>query len=105
MYMSLDSLQLFGLYNAHGIVMDLRNVFRRMIQVGFIDGIGLRAMVKAMFGVVVKLMSNGNKLFAFLSDMKQWWSRPWHRRRPYCRRHRRSRSSAKRKRNDAKGKS
>ncbi|SAM02232.1 hypothetical protein [Absidia glauca] len=36
--------------------------------------------------------------------MKQWWSRHLHRRRPYCRRHRRSRSSVKRKRNDAKGK-
>ncbi|SAM03525.1 hypothetical protein [Absidia glauca] len=45
MYMSLDSLQLFGLYDMHGIVMvmDLRNVFRRMIQVGFIDGIGLKS--------------------------------------------------------------
>ncbi|SAL97860.1 hypothetical protein, partial, partial [Absidia glauca] len=34
----------FGLYNVHGIVMvmDLRNVFRRIIQVGFIDGIGLK---------------------------------------------------------------
>jgi hypothetical protein len=41
---------------------------------------------------------------AFLGDMKQWWSRHQHRRRPYCRRHRRSRSSGKRKRNDAKGK-
>jgi hypothetical protein len=51
-------------YKLHGIVMvmDLKNVFRRMIQVGFIDGIGLKAMVQTMFGVVVKLMSNGNKL-------------------------------------------
>jgi hypothetical protein len=39
-----------------------------------------------------------------LGDTKQWWSRHQHRRRPYCRRHRRSRSSVKRKRNDAKGK-
>jgi hypothetical protein len=44
------------------MVMDFKNVFRRMIQAGFIDGIGLRAMVQAIFGVVVKLMSNGNKL-------------------------------------------
>jgi hypothetical protein len=41
---------------------------------------------------------------AFLGDMRQWWSRHWHRRRPYRRRHRCSRSSVKRKRNDAKGK-
>ncbi|SAL96018.1 hypothetical protein, partial, partial [Absidia glauca] len=44
MYLSLDSLQLFGLYNVHGIVMfaDLRNVFREMIQGGFIDGVELK---------------------------------------------------------------
>ncbi|SAM03116.1 hypothetical protein [Absidia glauca] len=44
MHMSLDLIQLFGLYNVHGIVMvmDLRNVFRRMIQVGFIDATGLK---------------------------------------------------------------
>jgi hypothetical protein len=41
---------------------------------------------------------------AFLSDMRQWWSRHWHRRRLYRRRHRCSRSGVKRKRNDAKGK-
>ncbi|SAM02375.1 hypothetical protein [Absidia glauca] len=44
MYRPLESLQLFGLYDVHGIVMvvDLRNVFHIMIQVGFIDGIGLK---------------------------------------------------------------
>jgi hypothetical protein len=41
---------------------------------------------------------------SLLGDMKQWWSRLSHDRRLYCRRHRRSRSSVKRKRNDAKGK-
>jgi hypothetical protein len=41
---------------------------------------------------------------AFLGDMKQWWSRHWHRRRLYRRRHRCGRSRVKRKRNDAKGK-
>jgi hypothetical protein len=41
---------------------------------------------------------------AFLGDMKQWWGRHQHRRRHYCRRHRRSQSNVKRKRSDAKGK-
>ncbi|SAM03199.1 hypothetical protein [Absidia glauca] len=43
MYVSLDSLQLFGFYIVYGtvMVMDLRKVFRRMIQVGFIDVMGL----------------------------------------------------------------
>ncbi|SAM01823.1 hypothetical protein [Absidia glauca] len=41
---AIKTTQWFGLYKVHGIVMvvDLRNVFRRMIQVGFIGGIGLR---------------------------------------------------------------
>ncbi|SAM01259.1 hypothetical protein [Absidia glauca] len=102
MYMSLDSLQLFGFYNVHGIVMvmDLRNVFRMMVQVGFIDGIGLKYYGTGyVWGLSNLKWTKTAKLCKSISD-----SSGRHRRRPYCRGHRRSRSSVNRKRNDAKGK-
>ncbi|SAM02481.1 hypothetical protein [Absidia glauca] len=80
-----------ALYNVHGIVMvmDLKKVFRTMIQVDFIDVMGLMGYGADYVEAVVKLLSNGDgqrrpgcvKVSemvaegAFLGDMKQWWSR------------------------------